>query len=378
MRDLRSAYAVATAHKSCFEPFRHKFCQPLGSGLSIYHPAADMIETGQERPGLFNQDQQKQNRHMISQRSLKAHVKGILSYIPGADWVATQKGAGPFLDGSYSYGIWMKHLTLLWASGYRKMPRTVVEFGPGDDIGAGIAALLCGANEYYGLDVLSYSNVEANHKVFQEQIDLFRNRAPRPAKGWPDFDEHLDANLFPSHILTDELLEKSLAPERLKAIERAILQPEEKNDIKIQYVVPWTSGVGIPEGAIDLCFSHGVLQYVDNLDHLFNTIARMLAPDGATSHQLDLSCINASIHWNGHRAMSDLSWRIMKGNRPFWINGHPYSYYKKLVARHDLRMITDMPQIRHDGLKREQLKRKWQNLSDIDMHSAGLLFQATR
>jgi hypothetical protein len=50
--------------------------------------------------------------------------------------------------------------------------------------------------------------------------------APRPSKGWPDFDACLDRNLFPAHILTDALLEKTL---------------------------------------VDLIYSHSVLEHVDDV-----------------------------------------------------------------------------------------------------------------
>ena len=45
---------------------------------------------------------------------------------------------------SYSYDVSMKHLWSLWKNGVRKLPETVVELGPGQSLGVGLAALLFG------------------------------------------------------------------------------------------------------------------------------------------------------------------------------------------------------------------------------------------
>jgi hypothetical protein len=142
---------------------------------------------------------------------LKPVVKGLATMVPGLHRIFARPGGGGTDSPGYCYSVWLKHLTLLWHSGLREMPRSVAELGPGDSLGVGIAALLSGASRFYALDVVAYSNTEKNLRMLDDLVERFRRRAPRPTKGWPDFDEHLDANLFPSHILTDEVLAKTLA-----------------------------------------------------------------------------------------------------------------------------------------------------------------------
>jgi hypothetical protein len=67
-----------------------------------------------------------------------------------------------------------------------------------------------------------FASTEVNLQIFEELVGLFRSRAPRPSKGWPDFDDLLDDRLFPSSILTEERLAEALRPSRLRHIREAL------------------------------------------------------------------------------------------------------------------------------------------------------------
>ena len=153
---------------------------------------------------------------------LKPFIKGLLTFVPGSRLILPKKKPGGDNTASYCYDIWLKHLTLLWENGLRSIPDTVAEIGPGDSLGVGIAALLSGVNNYYALDILHYATTELNLEIFDGLVDLFKRRAKRPSKGWPDFDSYLDENLFPSHILTDKILNSALSEQRIRSIRRLI------------------------------------------------------------------------------------------------------------------------------------------------------------
>src|SRR5689334_13627986 len=158
---------------------------------------------------------------------IRTAIKGLLTFVPGIQRVLTERGTGGTNSASYCYGVWLKHLTLLWENGMRSIPNTLAELGPGDSLGVGIAAMLCGVNRYYALDVVKHSNIEINLKILDELVELLKARARRPTKGWPDFDEYLDSNGFPSHILNGPLLSETLAAKRIEAIRRAIETPDD-------------------------------------------------------------------------------------------------------------------------------------------------------
>jgi len=134
---------------------------------------------------------------------LKPAIKGLLTFIPGVSNLLPPRREGGTKSAAYCYDVWLKHLVFLWESGVRTIPKTYAELGPGDSLGIGLCAMLCGAERYFALDVLRHSNTERNLLIFDELLGRFRSRAPRPNRGWPDFDPFLNDRLFPEHILPD-------------------------------------------------------------------------------------------------------------------------------------------------------------------------------
>jgi len=234
---------------------------------------------------------------------IKPLIKGLTTYIPGMNTLVDHRGSGGTGSAQYCYGVWIKHLAMLWQNGLNTMPQTVAELGPGGSIGVGLAALLSGVNRYYALDVVERSNTSRNLAVFNELVHLFKQRAARPTKGWPDFDCYLDANRFPSHILTEQRLDAALTQERIKAIKHTIAHPNsEDNGITIRYVAPWHDPDIIRKESVDLILSHSVLEHVTNLDLTYAAFFSWLKPQGWMSHQIDFSSHGSAGAWNGHWA----------------------------------------------------------------------------
>ena len=185
-------------------------------------------------------------------------VKGVLTFIPGMSSLLPER-AGQTNSARYCYGVWLKHLVMLHQSGVRTVPATLAELGPGRSLGTGLAAMLCGVNHYYALDLVQHSSIETNLRIFDELVELFQKRAARPAKTWPDYDAHLDARLFPGHILTEEVLARTLAPRRVAQIRNAIVQGQSSGpQITIQYIAPWSDSAMPPEkaSAVSLAYTN--------------------------------------------------------------------------------------------------------------------------
>ena len=105
-------------------------------------------------------------------------IKGLATYVPVLNRL-TMRGTGGTVSARYCYSVWLRHLVLAHEQGLRKIPDTVAELGPGDSLGSGLAALLCGSERYFGLDVKSYAPTDRNRQIFDELVELFQRRAAK-------------------------------------------------------------------------------------------------------------------------------------------------------------------------------------------------------
>src|SRR5262249_40500844 len=142
---------------------------------------------------------------------------------------------------------------------------------------------------------------ETNLRIFDELVELLGKRAPRPQKGWPDYDAHLDSGLFPSHILGDELLARTLAPRRVAQIRNAIVHGEASAPgITIAYKAPWSDAGVIRRDSVDLILSHAVLTEVADLAGAYRALYTWLKPGGLMTHQIGFDFYGLTGHWNGY------------------------------------------------------------------------------
>ena len=319
--------------------------------------------------------------------ALRDVVKGAVTFIPGSEHFEFQqpKRTRAAADARYCYGVWLKHLSIAWKHGLNRIPDTVAELGPGDSLGVGISALLSGANTYDAFDVVALANVKNNLTVLDELIELFRARAPRPTKGWPDFDDCLDERLFPSSILTEALLRETLTESRLHKIREALENVgQSTNGICVRYFTQWEATRDIGAQSVDLILSHSVLQHAADLRSTYAALYAWLRGGGFMSHQIDLRSMGLSRIWNGHRMYPKWMWNILLGapatrsQRHWLINGEPRSMHLASIRDCGLNIVCTLENHREDGIHRSQLSQAWRHLSDEDLTCSGLFVLAKR
>ena len=310
---------------------------------------------------------------------LRPILKGLLTFVPGLRRMLPCRTAGPNRFASHCYERWIKHLTLLSAYGMTSVPRTMAELGPGDTLGVGLAAMLCGVDTYYALDVVRYANSKRDLEVFDNLVRLFEIRAGMTTKGWPDYDSLLDGSLFPSHILTEGVLQRSLNADRISRIRDVLRNPDSGgDDVSIRYITPWNEESEPIESCLDVVISHTVLQHVVNLEQTYRSMSVWLKPGGIMSHQIDFRCMGMAKEWNGHWACAEPLWKIVTGRRPYLINRQPLSEHIRLMRKYDLRTICLMKNQRTDGIRRSQLAAPWKSLDDNDLTCSGAFVVACR
>ena len=299
---------------------------------------------------------------------MKTVAKGLLTFLPDSLRVLPMGETRGTNSARYCYGVWLKHLTMLWRNNLGSMPDTLAELGPGDSLGIGLAAILSGVNNYYALDVVRYSNPDINLRIFNQLVEFFRSHTKRPTRGWPNYDRYLDKSLFPSHILTKDLLRTTLSRGRILNIRNAIKNPQNQNGpVSINYIVPWSDASQIDEGMVDVIISQSVMEHVSDIDATYRCLYLWLKPGGMMSHQIDFKCHGLSKKWNGYRAYSELLWKIVAGKRPYLLNRQPCSVHIALMGKNGFKIIYHLKKYREGGIKRLKLSPNWREMSDDDL-----------
>jgi len=301
--------------------------------------------------------------------SLKHVISGILTYIPELEKVMPNRTGGTN-SARYCYSIWLRHLVLSQQAGLCTQPKVVAEFGPGDSLGIGLAALLSGTQKYYAFDVVKYADSAVNYNILDELTALFIKCEPIPGpQEFPLIQPSLQSYEFPHHILTEERRRLCLAAERIRSIKETLknLSPSSNDNIEIRYFVPWYDSGVVERESVDMIFSQAVLEHVDDLVHTYQTFYRWLKSDGFMSHQIDFGCHHLAKQWNGHRAYSDLTWKLIKGKRAYLLNREPYSTHKHLLDSAGFEIVREIKSSDSSGLPREQLSARFRQLSEEDL-----------
>lgn len=300
-------------------------------------------------------------------------LKGLIKHIPGIKKILAG-GTGGTTESRYCYSIWMRHLTN-WSTVHAKLPESVVELGPGDSLGIGLAALLSGCKRVYALDVVQYWNDERNMQVFEELVELFKQKAAIPdASEYPKVKPILANYDFPAKTLTDSVLSQSLAEGRINAIRKELADVNNPENTFIKCRIPWNFQVDIQPESVDFIYSQAVLEYVDDLKETFEMMNRWLKPGGLMSHTIDFKSHGLTPTWNGHWTLSELEWKIVKGGQKFLLNREPFSTYVDLQMKQGFTIVISSPTLQSNGLKAKNLAKRFKNLSEEDKVIGGAYF----
>src|SRR4051812_4230367 len=176
-------------------------------------------------------------------------LKGAATYVPFL-YRAERGATGGTVSARYCYAVWLRHMKLLRDSGLRTRFATVAELGPGDSLGIGLAALLCGASRLYALDVVRDADNQRNSIILRELAELLRSRAAIPGHDeFPDMRPRLSDYSFPRDVLPDALLDAMLKSRRVEEIAAAVAG--KSSQIEISYKVPWTQLRPADAGSVD-------------------------------------------------------------------------------------------------------------------------------
>lgn len=311
-------------------------------------------------------------------KSMLHVVYGLLTFlIPGSHFLLPKRPGGSD-TARYCYSVWLRHLVMAGQNGFSTAPKIVAEIGPGDSIGVGLAALLSGVEKYLAVDVVKFSNLQRNIKVFEDLVNLFRQKEDIPGDDeFPKVNPKLKSYAFPHHILSDDRLSVSLSGSRVDRIRRSILNSNAPESM-VSYVAPWYDTRIVEKETVDMIYSQAVMEHVDDLSLTYKVLFEWLKPNGYMSHQIDFKCHGTADEWNGHWTYSDFMWNLIRGKRPYLLNREPHSTHIRLLNEAGFRIVCDMPVKLPSEITRLNLARRFRNILEDDLTTSGALIQVCK
>ena len=251
--------------------------------------------------------------------------------------------AGGTDSARYCYTIWLRHLSILYKNGFTKIPNTIAELGPGNSIGTGLAGLLSGSKKFYALDAIEHTDIKKNTSIFDELVTLFANHSALPDDNeFPRALPRLTSYSFPSEIFADTNLENFLDKSRIQSLRNELIDMKKQKNL-IRYMCPWNDPKIIENDSVDVVFSQAVLEHVEDIKHTYHAMYRWVKKGGCISNQIDFESHGLSDEWNGHWSFSDLTWKLMKGKRPYLINREPLSKHLKAAEDAGFEIVSVIP-----------------------------------
>lgn len=306
-------------------------------------------------------------------------VRGLASYVIPNKYF-TRPGSGGTFSSEYCYSVWLRHLVQLFEKGLVKdlsEIKKVAEIGPGDSLGIGIAALLSGANEYYGFDVIEHANLNNNIKIAEEIKAYFEEHKeiPHKEKQFRNTKPYLKNYDFSDEILGQHISKENL-DKRLEEIKNALIKKESK--LKIEYVVPWYEKEPDLQGQMDLIYSQAVMEHVEDIKHAYGTMYKWLKPGGIISHQIDFKSHEMTKEWNGHWYINKGMWKMLLHGRKYSINRLPFSAHIKEIEKAGFTVKNIIPDIKENSFGDKKPKVNRYPFTDEDMVTASALIQAVK
>ena len=310
-------------------------------------------------------------------------ARGLLTYVP-----VIEKRIGKATSGTdsarYCYSVWLRHLAMARVSQLPDDPRVVAELGPGDSLGIGVMALLTGASQYVGLDVVAYADASRNLSLLDELVSLLKSRTSIPdATEFPEVKPYLSSYAFPADVLTEARLARCLSAPRVAAIRNALQHIGETmrandEEIRITYRVPWFDPAVIQRGTIDMVYSQAVLEHVDDLKTTYAALAAWLKPGGVASHQIGFVSHRITPEWNGHWTITDPVWKLIRGRRPYLLNREPASTHVRMLRESGLEIVKEERVHKPSDVSRARLSPRFRSMSEDDLTTKAIFLQAIK
>ncbi len=255
----------------------------------------------------------------------------------------------------YPLDVFHKHVTAL--APLRKegiQGADVLEIGPGGNVGVSFLMLLAGAKSATCLDVVPWMQGTGPDALYPALVEA--------AAKDPE-----------SYQVAPALLEQAKAdPEGLA---RRLMG-------QITYLYPVDiATTTLPDASHDIIFSHACFEHFADPERSIAQIARLLRPDGVTSHEVDLRDHRDFSRPLDFLQYNDALWRLSTSNRPNGVrNRWRRSEYRAAFERHGMAVVYmgTSQQIMVTEEMRSQYQPHFQQMSLEELGVIGILLVARK
>ena len=120
------------------------------------------------------------------------------------------------------------------------------------------------------------------------------------------------------------------------------------------------------------------MEHIDDLPYTYESLCRWLKPGGIMAHEIDFRCHQTGKIWNEHWTYSDMIWKIITGKRSYLLNRAPHSTHIKIFQDLGLEIVADLTLKEKQGIKREELAPRFQQMSQEDLTTSIAFIQAIK
>ena len=111
---------------------------------------------------------------------------------------------------------------------------------------------------------------------------------------------------------------------------------------------------------------------------MYGKLGRWVRPGGWMSHQVDFTSLETADEWNGHRAYSELAWKVIAGKRPYFVNREPVATHLRILDSKGFDVVKLIRGEREGGIARSRLAPRWRGISDEDLATQTAFFVCRR
>ena len=260
---------------------------------------------------------------------IKAIIKGLATFFPGYVYFLRKrrkKRKNSCSNSEFCYSFWLRMIVHCHEQNVDVNFNHVGEIGTAGSFGLGTCALLTGSKRYYALDIENIYDINNNLRLFDEIVNLFKNKTPIPSK-LENINLIISDYSFPENYISPLYLNENYV-----AILRSDLINCLSNYHSNFFFVKqqWQLSEKLN---IDFLFSRAVMEHVLNADEIYLSIYNHLKPEGYMLHDIELHSHSITIDPFGHYNLNRFVWFLIFGKRDYLLNRWNIEMHLKSIER---------------------------------------------